>query len=224
VTSPEYAVLVTAAGSSARMGGELKKEYRALEGVPVLAHAIRPFVTLGRFSRIVVTVPPGDIPFARELLGPHIPLAGVTFVEGGKSRQESVYLGLRAMADAPPRLVLIHDGARPWICAGLIQSVLAATESHDACVPVLEVSEAVKQVGEAGLILRHFQRRFLSFAQTPQGFSFGQILEAHEKARARGAQCADDGEIYDLFAGPVAWVQGEPGNRKITWPQDMEEG
>jgi 2-C-methyl-D-erythritol 4-phosphate cytidylyltransferase len=204
------------------MGPAGKKEYRPLDGQPVLARALRPFVLCGRISRIIVTVPAGDCERVRALMEPHVSLARVTLIEGGDTRQESVLRALHALENPSPSIVLIHDGARPWVDAGLIERVIEATERRGACVPVMEAFEAVKQVTDDGTIARHLDRRSIGLAQTPQGFLFAGISAAHEAARARGISCADDGELYGLFAGAVSWVRGEPCNRKITWPHDLE--
>jgi 2-C-methyl-D-erythritol 4-phosphate cytidylyltransferase len=221
VTSAEdCAAIVTAAGASLRMGGAIKKEYRSLHGVPVLAHALLPFLSLPWISGIVVTVPPGDIPETRLLLAPYAPVDRLLIVEGGATRQESVYLALKALQPSEPGFVLIHDGARPWVDAALISRVREMAVAKGACVPVTEPAEAVKQV-EAGRIVAHLPRHALGMAQTPQGFSFPRILAAHEKARSQGAWCADDGEVFALYEGEVACVQGSIDNRKITWPSDL---
>jgi 2-C-methyl-D-erythritol 4-phosphate cytidylyltransferase/2-C-methyl-D-erythritol 2,4-cyclodiphosphate synthase len=205
------------------MAARCKKEYRQIEGVPALARAARPFLSLPGITRLVITVPAGDVPRARELLSPFLPVTSICFVEGGETRQESVLRGLRALREAAPDLVLIHDGARPWVTPELIARVRAATERMGACVPVMEVSEAVKQVDDTGMILQHYERSSLRLAQTPQGFSFPRILRAHETAREKGTECVDDGEIWDRYVGPVAWVPGMAENRKITWSWDLEE-
>jgi 2-C-methyl-D-erythritol 4-phosphate cytidylyltransferase len=108
-------------------------------------------------------------------------------------------------------------------------------ERHGACVPVVEVTEAVKEIGRergsgsdagqdgAPFVLRHLPRRLLRFAQTPQGFSYPRILAAHERARVEGLSFVDDAEVFDRFAGPVAWVTGDPANRKITFADDLGE-
>jgi 2-C-methyl-D-erythritol 4-phosphate cytidylyltransferase/2-C-methyl-D-erythritol 4-phosphate cytidylyltransferase/2-C-methyl-D-erythritol 2,4-cyclodiphosphate synthase len=208
------------------MGGT-KKEFRTLNGVPVLALALRPFLAGAR--RAVVTLPPGRLAEAAVLLEAHVDPAALTLVEGGDTRQESVLRGLLALADDPPDLVLIHDGARPWLSADLLARVLAATERHGACVPVLEASEAVKEIdpgrdaGAAALVRRHLPRHTIALAQTPQGFSYPAILAAHERARAEGLSFVDDAEVYARFAGPVAWVPGDVANRKITFVEDLEE-
>jgi len=225
VTATRVATVVTAAGSSARMGGAGKKEFRSLGGVPALAMAIRPFLALGR---VVVTLPAGRLAEASALLAPHLDVAALQLVEGGGTRQESVRRGLLALADDPPDVVLIHDGARPWLTADLVARVLEAATRFGACVPVVEVSEAVKEVsGDAGgdaarFVLRHLPRHTLRSAQTPQGFSYPSILNAHEHAFLEGLSYVDDAEVYERFA-PVAWVPGDPSNRKITFPEDLEE-
>jgi 2-C-methyl-D-erythritol 4-phosphate cytidylyltransferase len=228
VPAPRCAAVVTAAGASTRMGGA-KKEFRAVGGVPVLALAVRPFLAAG-MVRVVVTLPPGQLAEAAQLLAPHLDVAALAFVEGGETRQESVRLGLHALAAETPDLVLIHDGARPWLSSDLLARVRDGAARFGACVPLVEVTEAVKELGapasEAGevqFVLRHVPRQHLRFAQTPQGFSFPRILAAHERARAEGLSFVDDAEVFDRFDGAVAWVPGESANRKITFAEDLEE-
>jgi len=234
VPAPRCAAVVTAAGASTRMGGAAKKEFLAIGGVPVLALAVRPFLAAG-MERVVVTLPAGRLADAAALLAPHVAVAALTLVEGGDTRQESVRRGLLALADDPPDLVLVHDGARPWLAPDLLKRVADAAARFGACVPVVEVTEAVKEIGgepDAGpgtaaiaepLVLRHLPRRLLRFAQTPQGFSYLRIVAAHERARAEGLSFVDDAEVFDRFSGPVAWVTGDPANRKITFADDLEE-
>ena len=202
------------------MGGGDKKEYRLLEGRPLLALAILPFLPSCR--PIVVTVPPGDLSFARELLAPHLDLSALLLVEGGPSRRESVYLGLLQLERYAPRAVLIHDGARPWVSPALVERVLAGVDGHGACIPVLPATEALKRVGEEGRIVEHLDRCPLATAQTPQGFRFPEILEAHRQARRVERTWYDDAEIYAAAVAPVYTVAGEPGNRKVTFAGDLE--
>jgi 2-C-methyl-D-erythritol 4-phosphate cytidylyltransferase len=221
VTLRRCAAIVTAAGASRRMGGRTKKEYRLIAGIPVLVRSVQPFLDAG-FAPVVITIPAGHADEAAALLRPHISLDDVRLVEGGETRQESVFLGLRSLEQDAPLIVLIHDGARPWASAELLQRVASAAERYGACVPVTEVPEAVKEVGQSGIILRHLRRRTIRFAQTPQGFRYDRILDAHRKAREAGASCVDDGEVFEQFAGPVVWVPGDPDNRKITREGDLE--
>lgn len=217
----QCAAVVTAAGASLRMATAGKKEYRSLQGLPVLARALLPFVSSDLFFRVVVTVPPAQIENVRLLLAPYAPLGNVIFVEGGSTRQASVRLALRALAESAPSFVLIHDGARPWVGADLVRAVLECTRESGSCVPCLEASEAIKEIDDGTSIVRHLDRSRLRCAQTPQGFRFESILSAHEQAQTEAVTCSDDAELYDRYIGRVSWIPGAPENRKITWPHDL---
>lgn len=216
--------VITSAGSSQRWGGTEKKEYAALGGRPVLAHAVLPFLDVDPEMILVLTVPAGHVERVGKLLAAHLPPARLRLVEGGSSRQASVHLGLESLCDDPPELVLIHDGARPWVSAALIRRVVEAARLHGACVPVLEPCEAPKLVGPSGLVLADLSRHLVQLAQTPQGFLFERILEAHRRAGADARAHLDDAGVYAAFCGPVWTVAGEPANRKITYPRDLAPG
>ncbi|HCM27082.1 MAG TPA: 2-C-methyl-D-erythritol 4-phosphate cytidylyltransferase [Treponema sp.] len=231
------AAVVTAAGSSVRMGG-LKKEYRPLEegllddeGRPfsVLASAVEPFLRHRGMGVVVLSVPRGGEERAREALprsflreGQPVPLV---FVEGGASRRASVHAALRALAPFSPDLVLIHDGARPWLDSALIDRVAEAARATGAAIPVLPLVETPKEIDGAGTVTRHLRRSEIVSAQTPQGFAFPEILDAHESAAVRereeGIEYTDDAEVWADFGGTVATVAGSPRNRKITFPEDL---
>lgn len=217
----EVAGLIAAAGSSRRMGGQQKKEYLEIDGCPVLVLAIRPFLELSPAMTILVTVPEGHIDTVRQMLQAHLP--GVTFLlaAGGSSRQQSVRNGLEALREIQPRHVLIHDAARPWVTRALIERVLRAARLYGACIPALEACEAPKLVGPSGLILRDLDRGRVRLAQTPQGFLYAGILEAHRRASTGGRHYVDDAEVYARYCGPVFTVSGDPQNRKITYPEDL---
>jgi 2-C-methyl-D-erythritol 4-phosphate cytidylyltransferase len=204
------------------MGAKGKKEYQILLGKPVLAHSALPFLLSELFSHIVVTVPPSHIPEVEALLEPHLNLSAITFVEGGDTRQQSVYLGLLELEKVTPEYVLIHDGARPWIDDKTIRRVLEGARKKGACLPVVKTCEAIKEVGEDGFIERHLGRASTVRAQTPQGFLFSHILKAHRRAQEVNRVFIDDGEVYAEFVGPVFTVVGNASNRKITYPYDLD--
>ncbi len=217
---PSVAVVVTAAGKSERFGGG-KKEYRPLGGSTVLANSLSAFLDLPGLVALVVTVPPGGAPDARAALGPG--LAGrVRFVEGGSSRRESVLSGLRALADVDPDLVLVHDGARPFVTRDLAERVARAASASEAIVPLVPLVDTPKEVDADGLVVRHPPRGLTRAAQTPQGFCYRKLLAAHETAHAEGRDFTDDAELYAAYAGPVRFVEGESSNRKITFPGDLD--
>jgi 2-C-methyl-D-erythritol 4-phosphate cytidylyltransferase/2-C-methyl-D-erythritol 4-phosphate cytidylyltransferase/2-C-methyl-D-erythritol 2,4-cyclodiphosphate synthase len=261
--SADVAVVIAAAGSSARMGGgvrvgggrtggvrmggNLKKEYRFsssaygsgepaedIDGTPltVLGMAVKAFLECARIGRIVISVPPsGDTGEAaaraalpRRFFDPPFE-SRILFASGGASRRASVHGALALLAPDAPAQVLIHDGARPWVDRELIDRTIDAVLVHGAVVPVQPLVETPKEIDREGKIVRHLRRSSVVAAQTPQGFSFPDILRAHEKAeekeRQEGIEFTDDAEVWAAFVGIVFTVPGSPGNKKITFPEDL---
>lgn len=240
---PRFAAVVLAGGSSSRMGGDgnEKKEYRRLrDGRTVLATAVAAFLR-PPVDIVVVVVPPEGEASARnalsDLLDDGAPGVPVIFVSGGSTRRRSVHNALKILSVYDPEYVLIHDGARPWVDAALIDRVIAAVVAHGAVVPVLPLVETPKELDPDGFVLRHLRRAAVVAAQTPQAFGFAGIREAHDRAEAEefgpatpvdgpapsGAprEYTDDAELWGAFVGAVATVAGSPENRKITFPEDL---
>jgi 2-C-methyl-D-erythritol 4-phosphate cytidylyltransferase len=237
--APFIAAVITAAGSGSRIGG-LKKEYRPLDGesdeegrpLTILGASVLAFAASPRIDILVITVPAdperGEWA-AREALPRSLFAPGASkrllFVPGGPTRRSSVHHALSLLEAYNPGCVLIHDGARPWIDAGLIERIIDGTIAHGAVIPLLPLAETPKEIDGAGFIKRHLRRAFVGGAQTPQGFAFPRILRAHEQAAERelreGRDYTDDAEVWGEFAGPVAVIPGSPANRKISFPEDL---
>jgi 2-C-methyl-D-erythritol 4-phosphate cytidylyltransferase len=234
------AAVITAAGSGSRIGG-LKKEYRPLGGelddqgrpLTILGASVLAFAASPRIDTLVITVPAdperGEWA-AREALPQGLLAPGakrILFVPGGPTRRTSVHHALSLLAAYHPEYVLIHDGARPWVDAGLIERIIDKVIIHGAVVPLLPLTETPKEIDGEGFVKRHLQRASVGGAQTPQAFAFPGILRAHEQAAERelreGRDYTDDAEVWGEFAGPVAVVPGSPANRKISFPEDLPE-
>jgi 2-C-methyl-D-erythritol 4-phosphate cytidylyltransferase len=203
------------------MSGQQKKEYSDCNGKPVLYRALEPFLENPSFSPMVITVPVSGIEEARHLLNDHTDTEQLIFVEGGSSRQKSVFNALLALSEFSPDYVLIHDGARPWVNRMLIDSVASSMKKYGACIPVIRATDALKEVDENGFLKTHLRHDRIRCAQTPQGFDFISILDAHKKAINKGIEAPDDAELYQLYVGRVSTVSGEPENRKITFSYDL---
>ncbi|MDR2314560.1 MAG: 2-C-methyl-D-erythritol 4-phosphate cytidylyltransferase [Spirochaetaceae bacterium] len=233
------AAIITAAGSSSRIG--VKKEYRLvgdktdMEGRPltVLGKAALAFAACSRISTVVITVPndPNLGEFAARDSLParllkHRGKPHFFFVPGGPTRRASVHHALSLLEGYHPGYVLIHDGARPWIEPALIDRVIDAMLKHRAAIPLLPLTDTPKEIDEAGFVKRHLRRMLVGNAQTPQGFSFPEILRAHKRAAEReqgeNKVYTDDAEVWGEFVGDVFVVPGSPLNKKITFPEDLE--
>ena len=231
--SQNIAVIICAAGTSSRMGK--KKEYQLLPSpggkpITVLASAVAAFASCKETGPIVITVPQGEEEAALSCL-PHELIEKqdrICFIAGGPSRRASVYNALLHLRKYEPTHVLIHDGARPWIKVSLIEEIIEGTVHHGAIIPVMPLMETPKELDapttsiKPGYIKTHLRRETLCTAQTPQGFSYPEILKAHEKAAERqGFEYTDDAEVWGEFIGRVAVIPGDPENKKITYPEDL---
>lgn len=211
-----------AAGESKRAGSGKNKIYRTIKTESVLKRSVRPFIENEKFERICIVIAKGEEEAVSRALADFKKSQKIQFAEGGKTRQESVYAGLQELSEEAPDIVLIHDAARPWVTEYIIEAVLEAVDKFGACAPVITAPDALKIVNTQGFITGHLLRSETVAAQTPQGFRFTSILEAHQKALNDGIPYIDDTEIYSTYIGKVFTVAGDPVNRKITYIHDIE--
>ena len=227
------AFLITAAGSGSRMGKGIKKEFRELNGTPVLAITLKAFLDTSLFSFGLITCRAGTEEIVKDLFSELTPQLDqlkkpLLFCSGGAERQESVMLGLNNLFENCPEIkdkgcVLIHDGARPWVSPELIKRVVNGTLKHGACAPVTPSIDAMKEINAAGIITGHLPRKETVNVQTPQGFLFNEIRTAHHKASADGRHYIDDTEIFSRYEGDVYTIEGSTKNRKITYAGDLKD-
>ncbi len=232
-----FCAVVVAAGKSARFGGT-KKEYRALNGRPVLAYSLALFLDYPGCLACAAAVPPGGEAEARSVLGQGFMDAygdRLLLVAGGERRGHSVFAGLSALSERlgdggasgmdrrdPGELpVLVHDGARPWASAALVGRVLDGVQSFGGCIPVLPLSDTVKQLDGRGFVAAHPKRSSLCAAQTPQGFLLGKLLAAYRLDAALLYSATDDAELWCAAGHSLYTVPGERENQKITFPEDL---
>ena len=207
------AAVVVAGGAGLRFGGPIRKQYLEIGGEPVLLRAVRPFLAHPRIASVVVVLPPEDVDDPPRWLAEF----AVRIVAGGAGRGDSVLNGLMALAEDVDR-VLVHDGARPFVSADVIDRVLDAEGGAIAAVPV---TDTIQQVDADGVITATPDRSALWQAQTPQGFPRAALLDAYQRATADGVAATDDAAVYARYAGPVRVVMGSHRNLKVTRPEDL---
>lgn len=215
--------VVAAAGSGNRMGDGPPKQFRLLDGRPLFEHSLETLAGHPEVSGLVLVLPEdaGRTWITPERVNRDYCGTPLAVVAGGASRQSSVLLGLESAAHWSPDLVLIHDGARPLVSAGLISRVIEGAVERGAVSPVLWVHDTVKAVDDDGRVARTVHRDPLRLVQTPEGFSFPLILDAARQARAAGFE-ADDTASLASRAGYDVWsVEGERDNIKVTDPEDL---
>lgn len=208
--------LVVAAGRGRRLGGDIPKQYLDLAGRPVLRHSLAAFATNPQIAAVRAVIHPDDADlYAAAAQG----LAILPPVHGGETRQDSVRLGLESLAELAPDLVLIHDGARPFVDGGTIHRVIAALSRHPGAIPGVPVADTLKRAS-GGLVGETVDRNGLWRAQTPQGFRYADILAAHRAVI--GHELTDDAAVAERAGQTVEMVPGAEENFKITTNADLD--
>ena len=208
--------VIVAAGTASRMGG-IDKVIAPLQGEPMIVRTVRTFQNCDAISEIVIVT-------REDLI---LPISGLcrnmpkvkAVVCGGKSRQESVQMGLNALSDKV-KLAAIHDGARPLITWQVIDRVVRAANTHNAAAPAIPVKDTIKVV-QGGIVKETPDRKHLYAVQTPQVFDIDLLRGALKKAAEDGAEVTDDCSAVERLGMSVKIVEGDEHNLKVTTPFDL---
>jgi 2-C-methyl-D-erythritol 4-phosphate cytidylyltransferase/2-C-methyl-D-erythritol 2,4-cyclodiphosphate synthase len=210
--------ILPAAGAGRRFGAA--KQFLDLGGAPLLVHAARAMDRSPSIDAWVVAVPPGEEERVERILRAcgAKKLAGV--VAGGAERADSVR---RAIAAAPEaELLVIHDAARPFATPELFERVIEAARREGAAIAALPCTDTVKEVGDGKRVARTLDRSRLWLAQTPQAFRADWLAEAYERLGERANAFTDEAGLVEAAGRPVALVEGERENFKVTEPKDWD--
>lgn len=246
------AVIVTAAGSSTRLNLGVKKEFLPLKDGTVLSESVGAFVDLENIKILVVTYSSGALEETKKAVYSNIKLNKkfndlisskkliLTFCEGSDTRQKSVYNGLKKVEqiisseeskkilnfeqNIEDWIVLIHDGARPFIPHNLIEETISAVKEYGSAVLGIKPVDSVVKISEDNFIEKSVDRSSLCFVQTPQGFMFSKLLSAYEKSLKDGNIYTDDTSVYHKYVenSKTKIVSGSEKNKKITYKSDLE--
>ncbi len=217
----DIAVIILAAGRGERAGqAEGPKQYRKIGGKAVIARSLEAFTDHPAVGQIIVAIHPDDDALFREAVGDDA--RRIKLVHGGATRQASTRLALEALAESFPKHVMIHDAARPFVDAELIDRVAAALIEAEAVLPALPVSDTIKRSDRELNVLETVPREDLHAAQTPQAFNYQRIRYAHRQAAGAGLDAFTDDAAIAAWAGlPVRIVRGSVDNIKLTWARDI---
>ncbi len=215
------AAIIVGAGRGQRMGGPIPKQYRSLDGLPIIRHTLVAFLRHPQISHVQAVIHPNDRKLY-EAATEGLPLPPP--VIGGNTRQETVRLGLESLAEVGVEKVMIHDAVRPFVEQETISSVISALDDSPAVIAGLPVPDTLKRA-PGGLVGGTMDRTDIWRAQTPQGFRFAAILEAHRQAHRRDPmhmELTDDSAVAERAGLPVALITGSEDNFKITTERDLE--
>jgi 2-C-methyl-D-erythritol 4-phosphate cytidylyltransferase/2-C-methyl-D-erythritol 2,4-cyclodiphosphate synthase len=213
----ECTALIVAAGTGERFGGSIPKQYHELGGEPILRRSVLVFLNHPHIDGVQVVINPAHRDWYDRAVGD---LGLPEPIAGGASRQDSVRLGLEALAQSnKPKMVMIHDAARPLIDAATITDVRKALNAAQGAIAAKPLVDTLKR-GNKDVIETTIDRANLWQAHTPQAFHFDAILAAHQAAK--GAQLTDDAAVAEKAGMPVRLVPSNPDNMKITNPDDLD--
>ena len=208
--------VIVAAGSASRMGG-IDKVMADLGGEPMIVRTARAFQNCEAIASIVIVTREDLIRPISDLCRDMKKVAAV--VAGGKSRQESVHLGLNALPKGT-KLAAVHDGARPLVSWQVIDRVVRAANTYGAAAPAIPVKDTIK-VAQNGVVKETPDRAALFAVQTPQVFDRDLLWLALTKAKEAGAALTDDCSAVERLGVPVHLIPGSEENLKITTPRDL---
>jgi len=215
------AAVIVAAGQGVRMQDPLRKQYLPLAGLPILGHTLRVFDRCDLVDQLYLVIPRDDIDFCREkILDPLKPIRRVQLVAGGVRRQESVYNGLQQV-DPACRIVVIHDGVRPFLMPDHLAACIDGARKFGACILGVPAQDTLKQVDQSANIVGTIARDTIWLAQTPQAFRSELIKKAHHQACLDGYQGTDDASLVERLGQTVKIIHGSRSNIKITNQEDL---
>ena len=211
--------IVLAGGRGKRMGTIQSKQYISLNGKPILYYTLKQFMKNKFIDKIILVVPEDEEEYCNKEVLQKYQLRLDKIVFGGRERQDSVYNALSELEDSD--IVLIHDGARPFVSQRIINDAVKYAKIHKAAAPGIMPKDTIKIKGEDNFSISTIDRSRAVAIQTPQAFDFNLIYECHKKIKESGTPVTDDTMVAELFGNKVYIYDGEYTNIKITTPEDL---
>ena len=215
--------LILAAGQGKRMGLGINKQFIELKGKPVLYYTLEAFSNNKNIDEIFLVCAEGEVEYCRENVVNKFNFSKVKdIVKGGLERQDSVYNGLKAINSCD--IVLIHDGARPFLTDAIIDKGIDMAKIHGACTCGVKSKDTIKIKEDSGFSKETLNRENTFLVQTPQCFKYDIILDCHKRLNSNRTLVTDDTMVVEIFNHKVYLYDGDYSNIKITTPEDMIVG
>jgi len=212
--------IVLAAGKGNRMGAKINKQFLTIKEKPILYYTLKAFCECKSINEVVLVAAKSEIEFCREDIVDKYEFTKVkAIVEGGAERQHSVLNGLKAIEDC--EVVLIHDGARPFITEAIIENGIKNARLYGAATCGVNPKDTIKVKNDKGFSHETLNRNNLFIVQTPQCFKYDLILNCHEKLNRESIAVTDDTMVAERYGHRVFLYDGSYNNIKITTPEDL---
>ncbi len=211
--------IILAGGKGKRMGANISKQYIEINGKPILYYTLKRFSDCKDINRIILVLPKDEIDYCKEEVLDKYSLKVDLIVEGGKERQDSVNNALEQIID--DEIVLIHDGARPFVSQRIIDEGIKYARLYGASAPGVMPKDTIKIKSDENFSLSTLDRNTLVAIQTPQVFKLDIIKDCHRKVKEEKLKVTDDTMVVELYGNKVYLYEGDYTNIKVTTPEDL---
>lgn len=211
--------IVLAGGRGKRMNYHKSKQFIEIKGKPVLVYTLEKFIYNKSIDEVILVLPEDEVDYCKKEVLQKYSLKVDRIVIGGKERQDSVFNALEAMEKAD--IVLIHDGARPFINEKIIEEGIKYANIYGAAAPGVTPKDTVKVKNEDNISVDTPDRNMLVAVQTPQCFKYDEIYQCHRKIKEENAIVTDDTSVVERYGHKVYLYEGDYTNIKITTPEDL---
>ena len=211
--------IVLAGGRGKRMNYHKSKQFIEIKGKPVLVYTLEKFIYNKSIDEVILVLPEDEVDYCKKEVLQKYSLKVDRIVIGGKERQDSVFNALEAMEKAD--IVLIHDGARPFISEKIIEEGIKYANIYGAAAPGVTPKDTIKIKNEDNISVDTPDRNTLVAVQTPQCFKYDEIYQCHRKVKEENAIVTDDTSVVERYGHKVYLYEGDYTNIKITTPEDL---
>lgn len=211
--------IVLAGGRGKRMNYHKSKQFIEIKGKPVLVYTLEKFIYNKSIDEVILVLPEDEVDYCKKEVLQKYSLKVDRIVIGGKERQDSVFNALEAMEKAD--IVLIHDGARPFISEKIIEEGIKYANIYGAAAPGVTPKDTIKVKNEDNISVDTPDRNMLVAVQTPQCFKYDEIYQCHRKIKEENAIVTDDTSVVERYGHKVYLYEGDYTNIKITTPEDL---
>ena len=211
--------IVLAGGRGKRMNYHKSKQFIEIKGKPVLVYTLEKFIYNKSIDEVILVLPEDEVDYCKKEVLQRYSLKVDRIVIGGKERQDSVFNALEAMEKAD--IVLIHDGARPFINEKIIEEGIKYANIYGAAAPGVTPKDTIKIKNEDNISVDTPDRNMLVAVQTPQCFKYDEIYQCHRKIKEENAIVTDDTSVVERYGHKVYLYEGDYTNIKIPTPEDL---
>jgi 2-C-methyl-D-erythritol 4-phosphate cytidylyltransferase len=215
----KYQVVIPAAGQGKRMKAGQNKQFITLQSKPIIIHTLEVFENDPLCIGIIIVINKNEQMIFEKLLSEYHIKKVKALIHGGTERQHSVYNGVNSISEGD--VVLVHDGARPFIRQEIVHLLVQKANTHGAAIVAVPVKDTVKRVSSKLTVEETVERSNLWAVQTPQAFRMSLLLKAHENAIKEGFLGTDDASLVERLGENVYIVEGDYMNIKLTTPDDL---